>query len=469
MRSKIADIRTLLPRASATFWVLCVLLVACFVLGGSARGNVASLMILRPISALLLGFGLWRLQMAQVKEHWFLVALALAILAVPAFQLIPLPPEVWSRLPGRGLVEEIDRVAGLGHVWRPLSLTPDATLNALYAAIVPFTALVLGIQLGAEERSRLLPLVLVLCGISALLGLLQTLGDPNGPLYFYTVTNNGSAVGLFANRNHQALVLAMMLPMLALLVRGHGTRTGARQLVALATGLALLPLILITGSRAGLAVAGVAIPAIPFILGRDQQTATEAPPARTRWSLAAPYAGQVGMVLAGTCLIALTIWLGRDVAWDRLLAAETAGDARVKILPTLLSMIQGYAPAGSGMGSFMQVYQVHEPDALLTTTYMNHAHNDWLEVLLDGGAVSVLLLGIAIIGFLLRTKRAFAARAAASPAVQYARLGLVMVLLAALASASDYPLRVPSLASLFVLAALWASCTLPKSQPLDAL
>ena len=34
---------------------------------------------------------------------------------------------------------------------------------------------------------------------------------------------------------------------------------------------------------------------------------------------------------------------------------------------------------------------------------------------------------------------------------------------------SDYPLRVPSLAWLFVLAALWASCTLPKSQPLDAL
>jgi O-antigen ligase len=442
------------------------LLAACFFLGGSARGNVASLMILRPISILLLGFGLWHLRWSQVKAHRFLVALALAILAIPALQMIPLPPEVWSNLPGRDLVMEIDRVAGLGRIWRPLSLTPDASRNALYAAVVPFTVLILGIQLSFEERSRLLPMVLILCGVSALLGLLQTLGDPQGPLYFYDVTNNGSAVGLFANRNHQALLLAMMLPILALLARGSGAGAHVRRLIALASGLALLPLILITGSRAGLIVAGVALLAIPLILGRVRRSASEAPVTKSGRINALPFAWQAGLVLAGSCLIVLTLWLGRDVAWDRMLASESAGEDRFKILPTLISMILAYAPAGTGMGSFMQIYQVHEPDALLTPKYMNHAHNDWLEVLLDGGAVAALLLAIAIIGFLIQSKRAFSVRAASSAPVQFARLGLVMVLLSALASVSDYPLRVPSLASLFTLAVLWASCTLPKSQPL---
>ena len=466
--SKTADIGRLLPSASATFWALGVLLVACFVLGGSARGNVASLIVLRPLSILLLGFGLWHLRVSQLKAHGFVVGMALAILAVPALQLIPLPPEVWSHLPGRGLVVEIDRVAGLGPVWRPLSMTPDATWNALYAAFVPLAVLVLGIQLGDAERMRLLPLVLILAGFSAFLGLLQTLGDANGPLYFYSVTNNGSAVGLFANRNHQALLLAMMLPMLAVLARGHGEAAGARRLVALVSGLALLPLIFITGSRAGLIVAVVALFAIPLILGRGRRPASGVSSARSRGSNALSSAGWAGLVLAGTCMIAITLWLGRDAALDRLLTSETAGDARIKILPTLVSMIHAHAPAGSGMGSFLQVFQVHEPDALLRPTYMNHAHNDWLEVLLDGGAVAALLLLIAFVAFLLHSKRAFSVRAASSPTVPFARLGLVLMLLATAASVSDYPLRVPSLAALFTLAVLWAGCTMSKTPPLKA-
>src|SRR3546814_18783044 len=47
------------------------------------------------------------------------------------------------------------------------------------------------------------------------LGLAQVIGPRDGPLYLYEITNNGSAVGLFANRNHQAALLACLFPMLA--------------------------------------------------------------------------------------------------------------------------------------------------------------------------------------------------------------------------------------------------------------
>lgn len=120
------------------------------------------------------------------------------------------------------------------------------------------------------------------------------------------------------------------------------------------------------------------------------------------------------------------------------------------------------------MGSFERVYQVHEPDALLGPNYMNHAHNDWLEILLNGGVAAGLLLIVALVGYSLQFKRAFFVRAASSPAVHFSRLGLVMLLLTASVSAFDYPLRVPSLAALIAVAVLWAGCSLPKKQPMSA-
>lgn len=457
--SRMKPLRLVLPKASAPFWALAFLLVACFAFGGSARGDVASLVILRPLAALMLGFGLWHLQSGQAKAHRFVLAMAIAIVALPALQLIPLPPDIWHRLPGRGLVMEIDKVAGIGDIWRPLSLTPAATWNAFYATVMPIAVLVLGIQLDAGERQRLLVLAVFLGGFSALLGLFQTLGDPNGPLYFYSNTNNGSAVGLFANRNHQALLLAMMLPMLAILARGSGGGRNAPQLAAIVAGLVLLPLILITGSRSGLVITVLALLAIPLILGRRQRESS-----KRRTFL--PQVAKLGLIATGAALVALTIWLGRDLAWDRLLAFSSDAESRARILPTLFSMIMDYAPTGSGMGSFERVYQVHEPDALLNPTYMNHAHNDWLEILLNGGVIAALLLFAGLIGFAQQVRHTFFAQAPSTSAKQMSRLGLLLALLAALASVFDYPLRVPSLAAFFALAVVWAGCSLPKKPPL---
>lgn len=447
-------------QTSWQFWLLALLLTASFALGGSARGDVWQLMLLRPLSALVLGLGLTTLTAGQVKAHRFLFAMAAAIVALPALQLVPLPPDIWSRLPGRDLVAQINLAAGLGQIWRPLTLTPYETRNALFACIVPLAVLVLGVQLEPRERFSLLLLLLTLAATSAVISLLQTLGDPQGALYLYPVTNNGAAVGLFANRNHQALLLAMMLPMLAVVAQDRGPLP---QLAAALLGLALLPLILITGSRSGLITAALGLFAIPLVLGwKPRRLAVT--PARRR----VPRALWLGLALSGIGLLLLTIWLGRGIAWNRLLAAlfatEPNADLRLQILPTLFSMIAAYFPVGTGMGSFEHVYQVHEPDALLSSTLMNHAHNDFLELLLTGGAPATLLLLTAAAAFVVRAGRAFSDNGTASRQTLLARLGLVLVGLAGAASASDYPLRTPALAAALSVAVLWTSCSLPQMQ-----
>ena len=192
------------------YWALVVFLILTFLTGGGSRADIQSLIILRPAAVIFCGVGLWSLKWAHVKANRFFFGMTAAIFALVIGHLIPLPPSIWGSLPGRELISEIDKAAELGEVWRPVSMVPSATWNAFYSLFVPLAVLSLGVQLSREERFKLLPIVIGLGLISGLVGLLQVIGDPSGPLYLYMVTNNGSAAGLFANRNHQAILLAML-------------------------------------------------------------------------------------------------------------------------------------------------------------------------------------------------------------------------------------------------------------------
>lgn len=452
-----------LRATSGPFRALCLLLVAVFLLGGGARADIQSLAFLRPLAIVLLFYGLARLDRSHVAANRFVLALALLSVLLIGLHLVPMPPQWWTGLPHRDLVADIDRVAGLGQVWRPLSLAPDATWNALFAALVPCAALVLGVQLGARERQMLLWPVLLLGGLSAAIGMAQISASPDSALFFYRVTNDGAAVGLFANRNHQAMLLAALVPVLA--VWASASAGTMRLLVALSVGAALLLLVLVTGSRAGLLLAAFALVSLPLLVSPALLNRSRgANRVRGRFPGRLALAGMAAVL---ALIVALAAWRGRSLAWERLVESTPGEDMRFLILPWLLPMIRDYLPLGSGLGSFERVFQMHEPDALLRPSYANHVHNDWLELALTGGIPALLLLLAALVAFLAKTRSLFARGLAHSPELRLARLGMVVLLLAALASLMDYPLRVPSLACFFVLAVLWMSCPLPKNRPSD--
>ena len=96
---------------------------------------------------------------------------------------------------------------------------------------------------------------------------------------------------------------------------------------------------------------------------------------------------------------------------------------------------------------------------------MNHAHNDWLELILTGGLPALALLIVAITAFCLRARQLSARRLDHFAEVRLAWLGMVLIGLAAVASLGDYPLRVPSLSCFFVVAVLWTCCPLSKNRP----
>lgn len=431
--------------------VLLAFLALVALTGGASRGDVQSLILLRPLAVLALGFavaGIARDDLRSARTP--LILLVLLIVSV-ALQLVPLPPAVWAGLPGRAMFADVYGRLGLPVGWQPISLYPTLTMNSFLSLLVPFAALLLALRLPPGDRPVVLK-ALILIGVgSALLGLFQILGAPGNPLYLYRVTNIAHPVGLFSNRNHQAVFLASLLPVMSaylLLPRKKETNQAVR--IAACGGFAvfLVPLMMATGSRAG---AGAMV--LSLIL-----TAWLLPPVARRQIAIGRRTIDLRLVaVLGLVLLVVALWLfsGRTESLTRLGEESVSDDLRFQTFETSRLMVERFFPFGSGFGTFADVYQIFEPVQLVGENYFNHAHNDILEVLLEGGAVAAALLVAAVVALAVEFLR-IARRPLVSNAQDlYARVAAIVLVLFLFASAFDYPLRVPLVATLCAIMAVW--------------
>jgi O-antigen ligase len=446
------------------FGAIVIFLVLAFLTGGGARGDIQSLIILRPVAIIFCGIGLWRLKWEHVRANRFLFGVAAAIFALVLSHAVPLPHSIWSSMPGRDIIRDVDKAAQLGDLWRPLSMVPSATWNAFFSLFVPMTVLVFGVQLCQEARFRLLPYVLGLGLFSGFWGIIQIAGPPDGALYLYSITTNGTAVGLFANRNHQAMMLATLFPMLAVFAAATAQSTGQSGLrlwLAIGSGVVLVPLLLVTGSRAGFILGLLGLLSAVILFRKPQSISAKFRKAQ-RWNL--PYAIVAFGVL---CLTAVTVLMSRAEAIQRLFAPGQGEEDRLQFWGPIARIAWKYFPFGSGVGSFVEVYQIDEPIILLTPEYLNHAHNDWLEVYLTCGLPGLLLLGVGLIAWTKVGLRSLRTPLGSLRDVAFARLGFVITLIFLLGSVADYPLRTPSLACVFVIALLWLTPNSDRRLPLS--
>jgi O-antigen ligase len=441
------------------YLVLMLLLVAGFLFAGGARDDLLSLLVWRPLSMVVLAIALvvgWRAAWLNGRA---VVALALSVVGLTALHLVPLPPAIWTALPGRDILVSIYRDAGMALPWQPLSVAQARTWNALFSLAAPVAALVLVLNLDAQGQRKLMLALIALGFVSGIIGMLQALGPAQGPLYFYRITNNGVSVGLFANRNHQAAFLAAMFPLIAAnlsLFKGKPEQLFFHRAIAIAGGLLLVPLILMTGSRAGIVLGIVGIASAwwvfrsPVAHVRSAERKTD-----NRKRL-------IGFGLAGVLLVFSIIVAMRTPALQRLVETDPADELRLSALPIIVQAIERFFPFGSGAGTFVEVYQIFEPNKFVTAFYFNHAHNDFAELLLTTGLPGVALiiwaafLGLASLRSLFRSRgekpgeRGFQAQV-------LGRAGFSIIAMLALYSAADYPLRVPSLMLLVAVAAAWCS------------
>lgn len=434
----------------APFAFMIVLIVLLWVAGGSSRADVMGQVVVRAGCWMLLTAAILFGPKPKLADVRFVAILLLVTIALPLVQLVPLPPSWWQALPGREILLIPDEAAP----WRPLTMTPGATRNAFASLVVPATTLLLLIQANEKTRNQLPTALLTMISLAVFLGLLQFSGaEFNNPLIN---DPRGQVTGIFANRNHLALLIAigcLIAPVWAFM-----DRDGLRWRGPLAVGLVLLFVltILATGSRSGMLLGALALALALMLVGR-----------RLRRRLAhSP--GWVFPALIMTCLVVIAGFVGLSFVADRadaitrLIALESRDDMRLRALPTVLSMIGTYMPFGSGFGGFDQVFRIHEPASLLNFAYFNQAHNDFLGVALDGGVAGICTLAVALTWWLTKTFRVW--RAETEDTVTLGRLGSAIILLILLASVTDYPARTPTIMAIVVIAAFWIARA-SKPQP----
>jgi hypothetical protein len=433
---------------------LALFLLILFATGGASRPDVQSLVILHPVSFMICALACTTLRREHLAARAWLLGWTGVIFTFAVLHLILLPPSLWHSLSGRQDLVDVEQLSGLSHSWRPLTLAPLRGWHALTSLLAPFAVILLGIQLNRHELFRLLPLVIALATLSGLIGLLQVIGDPQSPLYFYEVTNKGWTVGLFANRNHAATLLACLFPMLAVyasLAHGKLKTFHISQVIAAAIAILLVPLILVAGSRSGLvsAVIGLGAAALLYRQRSNVRIVTRSKLERLK-GLPTIGGGVVVVILAF-----LTYFLSRAEAIERLLKLGAMEDERGDFWLISVDLFWKYFPWSSGSGSFVEAYQNAEPTRLLDATYLNRAHNDWAETAVTFGLPGIVILLAVGIAYGIRSYRLWRSREDRQQAIVHGRLASVMIAMIAIASTSDYPLRTPTMMGLFAILALW--------------
>jgi O-antigen ligase len=300
------------------------------------------------------------------------------------------------------------------------------------------------LTIGIDGRRALAAAVLGVAAVSVALGVLQIIGGVESPLRFYAVTNPKSAVGFFANRNHQADFLAVTLPLAAYLASRWAGRGKSRGIFwgAAAAAYALVVAVgaAVTGSRAGVLLvllggAGAVVVAV--------RTRSRSPGGRWRFaSLAAPAA----LLLLGAGIVAIAV----DAPLRDAVQARAGPDLRFSLNPQVAQAGAVFAPFGSGAGSFSTVYQMFEPVGELGPAFVNHAHDDFVETWLEAGWAGVFLIAGFLAWWVTASWKRMVDRRGRGAALSLA--GSMIVGMMLIHSLVDYPLRTPALAALFALA-----------------
>lgn len=345
-----------------------------------------------------------------------LLWLGLALLLVPALQLVPLPPTVWHTLPGRKLEVQALDLIGEGQSWRPLSIAPWATLAALLALIPAVGAMWAAASLAPADRRAVLWTIAVVMVAGAVLGMVQVIGGADA-FRLYDKSHSGWLTGFHANRN--AAADALLIGALALSALRPRQRWLAGALLAF---LALA--VILTGSRAGMALLLPVGLACAWLTGARWSW---------RWSgVAVAVGGLAAFIFAANPRIA-----------GALARFDAESDPRLALWRDSLAALQAWWPAGTGLGTYVHAFLPFERAASLDPFFPNRAHNDYLEFAIEAGVLAPILLFAGAIVLANLARRGW--RTAHRPQFVFALGTLLMI---ALHSAIDYPLRNMALACL---------------------
>jgi O-antigen ligase len=341
-----------------------------------------------------------------------------------------------------------------------ISISPDHTVRAL-GLLAAFSLFLMGLlrTLSRGTAVRLARGLVWLGAFVALVGIVQkaVLGDDAylgmkiygfwTPTYLLT-----TPFGPFVNRNHFAGWMLMVLPLtlgVALgaieqhaQAMGRGVRRrilwlsgpeGASVALVLFAALLMALSLVMTRSRSGLACLIVMLVMLALTATRHVESR----------------AGRViVMVALALFLMVPLLWAGRDTAIGRLVSGGDSVQLRLDIWRAALTSVRDFPIFGSGLDTFGTAMLRYQPAG--QPLHFQEAHNDYLQLLVEGGFVLCLVAAFGVAAITRGIYRRF--RAGQDRRENYwIRVGATIgVLSVALQSAVEFSLQMPGNAAVFV-------------------
>ena len=429
------------------FAIVPAFILLCLVFGGSAQGIWTNAGLqLTAIAIIAWAFLKKRSQPSRGAARVMAILAGLTLLLI-GLQLIPLPPPLWTALPGRGFIAEGLKLIGAEPAWMPLSLTPHDTMSTGLALLPPAAVLAAMLRTGLYRGAWLAMAILGVTLAAVLLGSLQVgSADPlRSQWYLYRRTNHGVATGFFANSNHMGALLVISVPILFALVRDLADRaasakTKSAMLLLAVSGVLVLVLGIVLNESLAILLLGPPVVLASAIILLPRRS-------KLRWTL-------TGAAVLGA-LATLAIYM--SPLHDRIVSGNmTSIKERQEMWANTAEAIPDFLPLGSGVGSFETLYPRYESPETIAPTFTSHAHNDYLEIALETGVPGILLL-IAFFLWWAAAARGIWKSASADP---YAQAATIVTAALLLHSIVDYPLRTAALSA--VMAAYLAVMARPR-------
>lgn len=367
-----------------------------------------------------------------------MVALSGVIAAAMACQVVPLPRAVMM-----GISPAADRVLAESSVpylleppaWHTLSIAPGATMTAI-AVFAALALMLAGLTyvMGRLARERLVLGITAFGAMLAVFAVMQQAANVRSAdnqqwqlVYgFWKPQQAGNVFGPFINRNHFAgwMVMAVSLAIgyscAALESAGVSVRDGwqrwvrwslepaASRVLALAVAVVLMGAsLVVSGSRSGMASLAVSVAMVAYLAGRRVGS-------RRLRVLAAGY---LLALIAGAIL-----WAGVGRVVGRFALASTDAESRLAAWQDTWHIVRDFPLVGTGIGGYgpaMLVYQTVDRQ-----TFYAHAHNDYLQVVAEGGMLVGVPVAWALVALVGRI-RARVVNGADPPDVYWMRAGAI--------------------------------------------
>jgi len=325
--------------------------------------------------------------------------------------------------------------------WRTISLEPGATRERLawYVALL-LGFLVMRERVRSRERFRAYRAALFgLFGLLAAFALVQ-MQFWNGKVYWVrTVLTQASPFGPYMNPTNLAGVMELAVPALAGVIWARLRRQGRSAVYEAGLGAAAVAgaFCLIAGFTAASKLA-----ALLLVLGL---TALGVLAART-WRARAGVLAALAVLVGGGVLLLAETRLGERTQFFLERSQDLAIlEGRLVVWQYGLQMFRDFPLTGTGFGSFAEAFARYLPAG--ARNRWAHAHNDYVELLLEGGLVAAALVLWLMVGYGRRVVSSLRRARIVSPS----RIGLAIGVVSLAAHACfDFNHQVPADGMLWV-------------------